>query len=93
MVASAFVLFTIIATRSSSTHVLKSSAIAALLAPDTDVQQALGTLENLNEAEEKAKLAKARFDSRNLILMSDSLGRIPSEQTPLALNADTTSQT
>lgn len=72
ILTGAFILATIIATRALAVPVLKSSALAALLAPDKQVQQAMGAVDDITVAENKAKLIHARFDNRNPVFVEDA---------------------
>lgn len=74
VLAGAFILATIIATRALAVPVLKSSVLAALLAPDKEVQQSMGVVDDITVAENRAKLTHARFDNRNLVFVADASG-------------------
>lgn len=71
VLATVFIAFTTFMTHRAAIPVLKSSALATFLASDVEVQKLLGSIENLESAEEKAKKARVKFDHRNLVLMSE----------------------
>lgn len=73
VLTTVFIAFTAFMTHRTAVPVLKSSALAAFLAPDGDAQRLIGSIDNLNSAEEKSKQVCVRFDNRNLVLVRDDL--------------------
>jgi hypothetical protein len=67
----AFTAFTAFMTHRDAVPVLKSSALAAFLAPDGETQHLIGSIDNLGSAKEKSKETHVRFDNRNLILIPE----------------------
>lgn len=66
-----FVAFTIVMTRLSSIHVLKTSVLAVMLAPIKGIQEVVGTVENLDHAADVTKATQARFDNKILALVAE----------------------
>jgi hypothetical protein len=50
--------------------------MASLLALNAEVQQILGSVDELSDAEEKAKQTCVRFDNKNLVLVLDTDGGV-----------------
>lgn len=72
VLATAFIVFTTFATRKAAVPVLKSSSMATLLALDAEVRQNLGWVDELSDAEQRAKQTRVRFDNKNLVLVRDT---------------------
>lgn len=71
LLATVFIAFTAFITHRTAVPVLKSSALAAFLAPDREAQRLMGSIDDLDSAKEKSKMACVRFDHKNLVLVPD----------------------
>lgn len=71
--ATFFIAFTTFVTHRLAVPVLKSFPLAAFLAPDEEAQRILGPIKDLDSAKEQSKLARMRFDHRNLVLVPEVL--------------------
>jgi hypothetical protein len=85
LLASAFVLFTIVSTHLAKVPVLKWSAIAGLIAADGATQTALGAIAGLNNAIAKAESVHARRRGEVLVLADD--GSTDERREPLLVPA------
>jgi len=63
-----FLAATIYRTRGLGTPVIKSSELATLLASTDEVRRAVGSVEALRDAGEKAKTVSVRLESGRLVL-------------------------
>ncbi|CAI4215990.1 unnamed protein product [Parascedosporium putredinis] len=63
-----FFLFTVITTHRLQVPVLKGSAIGSMLAPNPEVQSALGSLLDLDDAQQRAKFVRVRFEGEKFHL-------------------------
>ena len=63
-----FFLFTVITTHRLRVPVLKGSAIASMLVPNPEVQSALGSLLDLDDAQKRAKFVRVRFEGEKFHL-------------------------
>ena len=72
VLSTAFVILTTIATHRSQVPILKSSVMAALLAPDAEVQRILGSADELEQAIKTARRTHVSFNNRNLLMVSAS---------------------
>lgn len=69
--ATSFVAFTIIVTRMSSTHVLKTSVLAAMLVPSKGLKETVGTVEDLDGAAKVTMVMQVKFDNKILSLVGE----------------------
>lgn len=72
-----------IVTHRSQIRVLKSSAIAGLLALDKEARDSLGSLENFHSVKERAKSLEVRLGEKNLILVEKTRYNAKPEEGPV----------